>query len=84
MIDYKLPHTAIKMVKRKRTSIYIREDLIEVAKKAAAKDNRSLNNYIESLIVKDAGEETSERGARVYRHDQDEKGRRPKVGGVAD
>jgi len=57
------------MIKRKKTSIYIREDLIEAAKNAAAKDNRSLNNYIEDLLAKNLGKETSGRGARVYRHE---------------
>ena len=39
-------------VKRKRTSIYIREDLIEKAKQDAAKQHRTYNNYIEYLIDK--------------------------------
>jgi len=51
-------------MKRKRTSIYIREDLIEKAKRAAAEENRTYNNYIENLIDQDtkkkADKETSQ------------------------
>ena len=43
-------------MKRKKTSIYIREDLMEFAKAEAAKDCRSLNNYFEALLAKQKGE----------------------------
>ena len=46
-------------MKRKKLSIYIREDCIMGAKEKARQEHRSLNNYIEKLIAEDALKEGS-------------------------
>jgi hypothetical protein len=39
---------------RKSTSFRLRTDVLDILKKKAALANRTLNNYVESLLIKDA------------------------------
>ncbi len=39
------------LVLRKQTAFRLREDLIEKLKKEARRNNRSLNNYVESVLM---------------------------------
>ncbi|MCH3994250.1 MAG: toxin-antitoxin system protein [Prevotella sp.] len=39
---------------RKLTSFRLRTDVLDILKKKAAMANRTLNNYVESLLIKDA------------------------------
>ena len=39
---------------RKSTSFRLRTDVLEILKKKAVLANRTLNNYVESLLIKDA------------------------------
>ncbi len=39
------------LVLRKQTAFRLREDLIEKLKKEAKRNNRSLNNYVESVLM---------------------------------
>lgn len=39
---------------RKPTSFRLRTDVLDILKKKAALANRTLNNYVESLLIKDA------------------------------
>ena len=38
-------------IRRKQTSFRLRTDLLEEMKNAAKKENRTLNNYLESLLL---------------------------------
>ena len=38
-------------VARKQTSFRLRTDLLEMLQKAATRENRSLNNYVESVLL---------------------------------
>lgn len=40
------------MTTRKQTSFRLREDLLETLKVLAQKENRTLNNYVESVLLK--------------------------------
>ncbi len=40
------------IVQRKQTSFRLRTDLIEGLKKAAERENRTLNNYVEYVLLK--------------------------------
>lgn len=40
-------------IQRKQKSFRLREDLLEILKVRAAQANRTLNNYVESLLLKD-------------------------------
>lgn len=40
------------MTTRKQTSFRLREDLLEMLKVLAQKENRTLNNYVESVLLK--------------------------------
>lgn len=39
---------------RKSTSFRLREDVVEILKRKASLANRTLNNYVESLLIADA------------------------------
>lgn len=43
---------------RKQTSFRLREDLLKVLQEEAQKANRSLNNYVESMLYSEPNEET--------------------------
>jgi len=51
-------------IERKQTAFRLRKDLLEKLKIDAAKENRSVNNYVESLLLdavyRDPNEETIE------------------------
>lgn len=38
-------------IERKQTAFRLRKDLLEKLKKDAAKENRSVNNYVETLLL---------------------------------
>ena len=38
-------------IRRKQTSVRLRTDLLEEMKSAAERENRTLNNYLESLLL---------------------------------
>lgn len=38
-------------ITRKQTSFRLREDLLELLQKKAKKENRSLNNFVESVLM---------------------------------
>ncbi len=38
-------------IERKQTAFRLRKDLLEKIKKDAAKENRSVNNYVETLLL---------------------------------
>jgi hypothetical protein len=41
-------------IHRKQTSFRLRTDVLEILRKKAEQANRTLNNYVESLLIKDA------------------------------
>ena len=41
----------IESIERKQTAFRLRKDLLEKIKKDAAKENRSVNNYVETLLL---------------------------------
>jgi len=48
---YKIMETAIH---RKQTSFRLRTDVLDILRAKAEQANRTLNNYVESLLIKDA------------------------------
>lgn len=39
------------IIERKQTAFRLRKDLLEKLKKEAAKENRSINNYVETILL---------------------------------
>ena len=50
----------MKKIERKQTTFRLRIDLLEKIKKNAAKENTSINNYVESLLLAALNKEPNE------------------------